>query len=52
MNSVSGLPHEQHKQQTVGATRASTMHNPIDVEELARIRSKKDAYRRDLEAQV
>ena len=34
------------------STRASTMHNPVDHEELARIRAKKDAYRRDLGAQV
>lgn len=32
--------------------RASSMHNPVDHEELARIQAKKDAYRRDLEAQV
>lgn len=34
------------------STRTSTMHNPIDSEELMRIKAKKDAYRRDLEAQV
>lgn len=34
------------------STRASTMHNPVDHEELERIKAKKDAYRRDLEAQV
>lgn len=33
-------------------TKASTMHNPVDPEELARIQAKKDAYRRDLETQV
>lgn len=35
-----------------GFTRASTMHNPVDLEELASIKAKKDAYRRDLEEQV
>ena len=34
------------------STRASTMHNPVDHEELEKIKAKKDAYRRDLEAQV
>lgn len=28
------------------------MHNPVDLEELASIKAKKDAYRRDLEEQV
>lgn len=37
---------------TVGANRASMMHNPVDAEEFARVKAKKDAYRRDLEAQV
>lgn len=37
---------------TVRVPRASTMHNPVDVGELAKIKAKKDAYRRDLEAQV
>lgn len=37
---------------TGGSTRASFMHNPVDPEELARAKAKKDAYRRDLEAQV
>ncbi|CAM9966762.1 unnamed protein product, partial [Hapterophycus canaliculatus] len=36
----------------VVSTKASTMHNPIDPEELARIQAKKDSYRRDLEAQM
>lgn len=36
----------------VVSTKASTMHNPVDPEELARIQAKKDAYRRDLETQV
>lgn len=34
------------------STKASTMHNPVDLGELARIQAKKDSYRRDLEAQV
>lgn len=34
------------------STRASMMHNPVDSEELERIKAKKDAYRKDLEAQV
>lgn len=36
----------------VVSTKASTMHNPVDPEELARIQAKKDSYRRDLETQV
>lgn len=36
----------------VRSTKASTMHNPVDPEELARIQAKKESYRRDLEAQV
>ncbi len=36
----------------VVSTKASTMHNPVDPEELARIKAKKDSYRRDLETQV
>lgn len=36
----------------VVSTKASTMHNPVDPEELAKIQAKKDSYRRDLEAQV
>ena len=36
----------------VVSTKASTMHNPVDPEELARIKAKKDSYRRDLEIQV
>lgn len=36
----------------VVCTKASTMHNPVDPEELARIQAKKNAYRRDLETQV
>ncbi|CBJ26598.1 expressed unknown protein [Ectocarpus siliculosus] len=36
----------------VRSTKASTMHNPVDPEELARIQAKKESYRRDLEAQM
>lgn len=38
--------------QMVGISRTDTMHNPADAEELAAVKAKKDAYRRDLEAQV
>lgn len=36
----------------VVSTKASTMHNPVDPGEMAKIQAKKDSYRRDLEAQV
>ncbi|CAM9375784.1 unnamed protein product [Ectocarpus fasciculatus] len=36
----------------VRSTKASTMHNPVDPDELARIQAKKESYRRDLEAQM
>lgn len=36
----------------VVSTKASTMHNPVEPEELARLQAKKDAYRKDLETQV
>lgn len=39
-------------QNTSSTRRARNMHNPMDLGEVARVKAKKDAYRRDLEAQV
>lgn len=41
-----------HPAPTVGVTGTRTMHNPLNADELAKAKSRKEAYRKDLEAQV
>lgn len=52
-NSFSGEKYQSHALQNGTSTRRVwNMHNPMDLGEVARVKAKKDAYRRELEAQV
>lgn len=51
--SFSGEKYQSHALQNGTSTRrAWNMHNPMNLGEVARVKAKKDAYRRELEAQV